>query len=330
MRSTGNMGRLCAGEPRARAVGLRAFRVQGATGRGDPHARLRMGHQGSKRSSPCACQHVRELPPRRDVELAERPSEMGLHGFLCDEQRLGDLAVGAARRSDLDHAPLAGRQRVGAGALGGSGPYADRAELGPRAARQGRAPQRAASSRASSRGSRAAVRCPAARSVAPRSTRTRACSSRAGEGAKTSRRCLEPTLPLFAGGQRAHGRAARSRSIAPRRTIARGAPRRRPGRELLRHGRVRRGKAPPPNAKGRRRGFLRAENGMVEREAAQLLDCSLVVAGRGAKHARGVEEFSARCELGVEANPGAIDRARAGRRASRHARAPRAPPSTPP
>src|SRR5918994_7235505 len=84
-----------------------------------------------------ARKHVRKLPPRRDVELAERSSEVGLHRLLGDEQRLGYLAVRAARRGELDHAPLAWRQRVRPGVLGPSGPDADRRELGPRPTLQG-------------------------------------------------------------------------------------------------------------------------------------------------------------------------------------------------
>src|SRR5919108_3021353 len=84
-----------------------------------------------------ACEHVRKLPPRRDVELAERPSQVGLDRFLGDEERLGDLAVCAARGGELDHAPLARGQRVRPGALGASGPDADRCELGSRPALEG-------------------------------------------------------------------------------------------------------------------------------------------------------------------------------------------------
>jgi hypothetical protein len=72
-----------------------------------------------------ARQHVEELPPRRHVELAERPSEMNLDCLLGDEQRLRDLAVGAARRRDLDHAPFARGQRVDPGVVVAPGPHAD-------------------------------------------------------------------------------------------------------------------------------------------------------------------------------------------------------------
>src|SRR5205823_5311562 len=106
---------------------------------------------------------------RARIALPEGPSQVRLDRLLRNEQRLGDLPVRAARRGDLGHAPLTRSQRVGAGAVGGAGPYADRREPYPRAAFSVRAP----SASASSSGSPAAVRCPAARSVAPRSSSTR-------------------------------------------------------------------------------------------------------------------------------------------------------------
>ena len=59
-----------------------------------------------------------------------------------------------------------------------------------------------------------------------------------------------------------------------------------------------------PRQQGR---VLAAKRRVVERAAPQLLDRRFVVAGRGAKHARGVAQLGARHELGVVANAGAVD-----------------------
>jgi hypothetical protein len=87
--------------------------------------------------------------------------------FLSDDQLLGDLAVGADRRGELDHAALAVRRRVAPGVLGGPQPDADPCELRACPALQGSGAAGAASASPSSRGSRAARRCPVARNVAP-------------------------------------------------------------------------------------------------------------------------------------------------------------------
>ena len=80
--------------------------------------------------------HVWQMPPRGDVELAKRPSQVGLHSFLGDEQRLCDLPVRAAPCREVHHAPLAGGQRVRPSPVGGAGPDADRGQLSTRSAFQ--------------------------------------------------------------------------------------------------------------------------------------------------------------------------------------------------
>src|SRR5205823_1900115 len=82
-------------------------------------------------------EHVWKLSTRGDVELAERSSQAGLDRFLGDEQRLGDLAVGAAGCGELDYASFAGSQGVRSGLVGGPRPDADRCELCLRATLQG-------------------------------------------------------------------------------------------------------------------------------------------------------------------------------------------------
>src|ERR1700741_3197816 len=61
-----------------------------------------------------AGEHVGQLAPRGDVELAKRPPQVGLDRLLGDEQGLGDLAVGLTGRRKLGHPSLAWRERVGA------------------------------------------------------------------------------------------------------------------------------------------------------------------------------------------------------------------------
>ena len=60
-----------------------------------------VGDRWSARGSALASalrQHVGKLPPGGDVELAEGSAQVSLDGLLGHEQRLGDIAVGAARR----------------------------------------------------------------------------------------------------------------------------------------------------------------------------------------------------------------------------------------
>src|SRR5689334_17031493 len=76
-----------------------------------------------------ARQDVAQLSPRRDAELSKRPPEVGLDGLLGDEQRLGDLPVGAAGGGELDYAAFAGSQRVGAITVGCPRPHPNRREL---------------------------------------------------------------------------------------------------------------------------------------------------------------------------------------------------------
>src|SRR6185312_7869145 len=78
-----------------------------------------------------AHEYIWQLSPRRDIELAERPSEMRLDGLFGDEQRLGDLAVRTARSGEFCNTQLARRERVGSGLIGCPGPDPDRRQLGP-------------------------------------------------------------------------------------------------------------------------------------------------------------------------------------------------------
>ena len=182
---------------------------------------------------------------------------------------------------ELDHAPLAGSQRVRAGVLGGAGPNADRRELGPRPALQGsgaaaggqreRLEQRLPGGGALSGG---AERC------AEVEQHTRVLQPRR-RGGQYGERCREPAPAALTGGPT----SAWARSAMP---IARGAPndwaRRTSSAARLRASLVaaelgqREGRRRAPREHGR---VLSAERRVVERAAAQLLDRGLVVAGRG-------------------------------------------------
>ena len=247
-----------------------------------------------------------ELAPRRDVELAERPSQVGLHRLLGDEQRLGDLPVRAARRGELDHAPLAWRQRVRPGALGPSGPDADRRELGPRPALQGsgaaaggqREPleQRLAGRAALPGG---AERC------AEVDQHTRMLEPRR-RGFQHRERLRQPLRPFRAGAdervgaQRDADRTWRAERLCAAHLVGGQAASLVVAAELGQ----REGRRRSPRQHGR---VLPAEHRVVERAAAQLLDRGFVVAGRGAKHAGGVAQLGARQELGVVPNAGSVD-----------------------
>ena len=119
-----------------------------------------------------------------------------------------------------------------------------------------RAPHRDARVRPSSSGSRAAVRFPAARSIAPRSTSTRACSSRAGEAANTASAAASPS-DRCAGGRQAHARAKRCRSLAAHRTTAHAVPRRQPALAPRHGGRARPARGPRLSARGTSPGSRR-------------------------------------------------------------------------
>src|SRR6185312_4445463 len=84
-----------------------------------------------------AHEYIWQLSPRRDIELAERPSEVRLDRLFGDEQRLGDLAVRTARSGELGNTQLARRERVGSALIGCPRPDADRRQLGLSPALQG-------------------------------------------------------------------------------------------------------------------------------------------------------------------------------------------------
>ena len=189
------------------------------------------------------------------------------------------------------------------------GPDADRGELGSRPALQSaRAPHRDGQRQ---RLEQRLTRRGALSGGPERRAEVDAARARARGARRRRRKHLERRLQAAPRARSGGPTSACARSAIP---IARGAPNacaRRTSSAASARASSWRPSSASESAAAERHGehgrVLAAERGVLERAAAQLLDRGLMVAGRGAQHAGCVAKLRARQELGVVADPGAVD-----------------------